>query len=101
MPVITYEDFAKIDVRLGRIVRVKLVIDFGAEVGIRRSSAQLAARYRPEELLGLSIVAVVNCPVKQIGPTRSEVLVLGVPDGKGGVVLLGPDRPAPLGGRMF
>jgi len=109
---ITYADFDKVDVRVGRIVAVepfpearkpafKLTIDFGADLGLRRSSAQLTERYRPEALVGRQIVAVTNFPRKQIGPFFSEVLVLGVPDEAGHVVLLGPDAEVPLGGRLF
>lgn len=112
MAAITFADFEKVDVRVGRVDRVddfpearkpayKLTIDFGAETGMRHSSAQLTTRYTKEELLGRLVIAVVNFPVKQIGPMRSEVLVLGVPDGQGGVVLLVPERDVPLGGRMF
>ena len=109
---ITYADFDKVDVRVGRIVAVepfpearkpafKLTIDFGADLGLRRSSAQLTERYRPEALVGRQIVAVTNFPRKQIGPFFSDVLVLGVPDEAGHVVLLGPDAEVPLGGRLF
>lgn len=109
---ISYDDFRKLDVRVGRIVAVenfpaarkpafKLSIDFGPDLGIKKSSAQVATLYSKEELLGQYIVAVVNFPPKQIGQTMSEVLVLGVPDGTGEVALLVPDREVPLGGRMF
>jgi tRNA-binding protein len=110
--VITYEDFDKVDVRVGRIVQVddfpearkpayKLLIDFGAEIGVKKSSAQAKALYSKEALLGRLILGVVNFPPKQIGPFMSEVLTLGVPDGTGHVVLVGPEREAPLGGRLF
>ena len=108
---IEFEDFIKVDVRVGRIVRVddfpearkpawKLVIDFGPELGEKRSSAQIT-NYSRDELEGSLVVAVVNFPPRQIGPVRSEVLTLGVPDEQGRVILLRPDREVPLGGRMF
>ena len=108
---IDFDDFLKVDVRVGRIVRVedfpearkpawKLTVDFGAELGERRSSAQIT-NYTREELEGSLVVAVVNFPARQIGPVRSEVLVLGVPDADGNVILLRPDRDVPVGGRMF
>ena len=100
------------DVRVGRVVEVldfpearkpayKLRIDFGPEIGIKKSSAQTTKHYSKEDLLNRHVVAVVNFPPKQIGPYLSEVLTLGVPDGDGGVVLLRPERDVPLGGRMF
>ncbi|HET7617648.1 MAG TPA: tRNA-binding protein [Vicinamibacterales bacterium] len=109
---ITYQDFDRVDVRVGRIVRVepfpearkpalKLTIDFGAPLGLRKSSAQVTAHYRADDLVGRLILAVVNMPPKQIGPFISEVLTLGVPDAGGEVVLIGPDRDVPVGGRMF
>ncbi|MFZ5623725.1 MAG: tRNA-binding protein [Gemmatimonadota bacterium] len=108
---ITYADFEKVDIRVGRIVRaepfpearkpaIKLWVDFG-ELGVKRSSAQLTVHYTPENLVGRQVIAVVNFPPRQIGPVLSEVLVLGVPDAVGAVVLLGPDRDVPLGGRMY
>ncbi len=108
---IDYEDFARVDIRVGRILRaepfpearkpaIKLWIDFGDEIGEKRSSAQLTAHYTPEALVGKQVLAVVNFPPRQIGPMRSEVLVLGLPDAAGGVVLIGPDQPVPLGGKM-
>ena len=108
---IDFDDFLKVDIRVGRISRVeefpearkpawKLVVDFGPEIGERRSSAQVA-NYTREQLEGRLVVAVVNFPPRQIGPVRSEVLVLGVPDEEGRVILLGPDTDVPLGGRMF
>jgi tRNA-binding protein len=110
--VITYADFDKVDVRVGRIVQVdefpearkpafKLMIDFGAELGVKKSSAQATALYSKQALVGRQVLAVVNFPPKQIGPFMSEVLTLGVPDGAGHVVLVGPERDAPLGGRLF
>jgi tRNA-binding protein len=109
---ITIDDFQKIDVRVGRITRAapfpearkpayKLEIDFGPDIGVRRSSAQLTARYRREDLEGRLVIAVVNFPPRQIGPYLSEVLTLGVPDADGNVVLLVPDGDVPPGGRMF
>ncbi len=111
MDQISFDDFLKVDVRVGRITRVepfpqarkpafKLWIDFGPEIGERRSSAQITAHYTPEELVGRDVLAVVNFPPRQIGPMRSEVLVLGLPDAEGNVVLIGPEREVPLGGRM-
>lgn len=109
---INYDDFTKVDIRVGRIVQVedfpqarkpayKLRIDFGPELGVKRSSAQVTSHYTKEELVGRQIMAVVNFPPKQIGPFLSEVLTLGVPDGEGGVVLLSPTQDVPLGGKMF
>jgi tRNA-binding protein len=109
---ITFGDFDRLDIRVGRIVRAepfpearkpayKLTIDFGVELGTRRSSAQLTERYSREELEGRLVIAVVNFPPRQIGPFMSQVLTLGVPDESGAVVLLSPDREVPLGGRMF
>jgi tRNA-binding protein len=109
---ITISEFEQIDVRVGRIVRAeafpdarkpayKLLIDFGPEVGERRSSAQLTARYRCVDLVGRLVVGVVNLPPRRIGPFVSEVLTLGVPDENGAVVLLVPDSSVPPGGRMF
>ncbi len=107
----TIEDFDKLDIRVGRITAVeefpearkpawKLTVDFGPEIGERRSSAQIT-NYSREELEGRQVVAVVNFPPRQIGPVRSEILVLGVPDAEGRVILLGPSEDVPLGGRMF
>ena len=108
---ITYSDFEKVDVRVGRIVTVedfpqarkpayKLGIDFGPEIGIKRSSAQVT-NYSKEELLGKLVMGVVNFPPRQIGPFFSEVLTLGVPDGNSNVILLSPTKEVPLGGRMY
>jgi tRNA-binding protein len=113
MPTIAFADFEKVDVRVGRIVLAedfpearkpayRLTIDFGPEIGMKRSSAQITERYARESLAGRLVVAVVNFAPKRIGPFTSEVLVLGVPDAAGEVVLLAPDPPdAPLGVRMF
>ena len=109
---ITFEDFRRVDVRVGRIVDVKpfpaarksayqLRIDFGPEIGERRSSAQLTQLYAPADLVGRRVLAVVNFPPRQIATFFSEVLVLGVPDADGNVVLVQPDRDVPLGGRLF
>jgi tRNA-binding protein len=108
---IDFDDFMKVDIRVGRITRVedfpearkpawKLFLDFGEEIGEKRSSAQIT-NYSREELEGSLVVAVVNFPPRQIGPVRSEVLVLGVPDEEGRVILLRPSEDVPLGGRMF
>lgn len=109
---IGYADFERVDIRVGRIVRAepfpearkpayKLQIDFGPEIGIRKSSAQLPARYRLDELEGRLVLAVVNFPPRQIGPFMSEVLTLGVPDAEGAVVLAVPEADVPLGGKLF
>ena len=110
VPEIVYDDFAKVDMRVGRIVAVedfpearkpawKLTIDFGEELGVKRSSAQVT-NYAREELEGRRVVAVVNFPPRQIGPVRSEVLVLGASDEQGRVILLAPDTDVPLGARI-
>ncbi len=107
-----YAEFQRVDIRVGRVVAVedfpearkpayKLRIDFGGEIGVKKSSAQATTHYPKDALLNRLVVAVVNFPPKQIGPYMSEVLTLGVPDGEGAVVLLGPERDVPLGGRMF
>ena len=112
MPEISWEDFEKVDVRVGEIAAaepfpearnpsIKMTIDFGPEVGIRKTSAQLTAHYEPGMLVGRRVVAVVNFPPKRIAGFKSEVLVLGVPDENGAVVLLSPDHDVPLGGKMF
>jgi len=109
---ITYEDFEKVDVRVGEIVDVqdfpearkpayKLTIDFGEEIGEKKSSVQITENYTKEELVGKQVIAVVNFPPKQIGPFVSEVLTLGLPDEDGKVVLLSPDKKVPIGGGMF
>ena len=109
---IGHDDFAAVDIRVGRIVQaepfaqarkpaIRLWVDFGGDLGVRKSSAQITAHYTPEKLIGRQVLAVVNFPPRQIGPVMSEVLVLGVPDAKGEVVLIGPGHEVPLGGRMF
>lgn len=109
---IAWEDFEKVDVRVGKVVEaapfpearkpsIKLTIDFGPEVGEKRTSAQLTAHYDLQALIGKQVVAVVNFPPKRIAGFKSEVLVLGVPDEAGEVVLLSPDHEVPPGGRMF
>lgn len=111
-PTISIEDFLKVDIRVGTIRRcepfpqarkpaLKLWIDFGAEIGERRSSAQLTRHYAPDDLIGRQVLAVVNFPPRQIATVLSEVLVLGVPDVDGAVVLIAPDQPVPDGGRLF
>ncbi|QGX97415.1 tRNA-binding protein [Roseovarius faecimaris] len=108
---ISFDDFLKVDIRVGRITRaepfpearkpaIKLWIDFGAEIGEKKSSAQITVHYSPETLTGRLVMAVVNFPPRQIGPVRSEVLVLGVSDENGNIVLLAPDKDVPLGARM-
>jgi tRNA-binding protein len=109
---IAWEDFERVDVRVGRVVEakpfpearkpsIKLSIDFGPEFGVKRTSAQITEHYTPDSLVGRQVVAVVNFPPKRIAGFKSEVLVLGVPDEAGEVVLLSPDLEVPPGGRMF
>jgi tRNA-binding protein len=111
-PQIGFDEFLRVDVRVGRIVDVQpfpnarkpayqLQVDFGPDIGTRRSSAQLTQRYRPDELLGRQVLAVVNFPPRQIASFFSEVLVLGVPDADGNVVLIEPQAEVPLGGRLY
>lgn len=111
-PHIRYEDFEAVDIRVGTIVEaqpfpearkpaVKIWIDFGAEIGVKKSSAQIVHHYAPETLVGRQVAAVVNFPPRQIGKFMSEVLTLGFPDDKGEVVLIGPTVPVPNGGKLF
>ncbi len=108
---ITFDDFLKVDIRVGRIARaepfpearkpaIKLWVDFGPEIGERKSSAQITSHYTPETLVGRQVMGVVNFPPRQIGPVRSEVLILGVSDPEGGIVLLAPDQEVAEGERM-
>ncbi|UXN07880.1 tRNA-binding protein [Bartonella sp. HY761] len=112
MKVIDFADFEKVDIRVGKIIEAetfpqarkpayKLLIDFGADIGLKKSSAQITNHYQLDDLVGKLVLAVVNFPPRQIGPFMSEVLTLGLPDEKGDVVLLTPDKMVPLGGRMF
>jgi len=109
---IAFADFLKVDIRAGRIVSaepfpearkpaLRLAIDFGPEIGVKTSSAQITRNYDVEALVGRLVLAVVNFPPRQIGPMMSEVLTLGVPDENGEVTLVGPDRLVPLGGRLY
>ena len=109
---IAFDDFMKVDIRIGRIVKAepfpearkpayKLTIDLGEAIGVKKSSAQITVHYTLDELVGRKVAAVVNFPPRQIGPFMSEVLTLGVPDAEGEVMLLGPERPVPIGGRLY
>jgi len=111
MSEIEFDDFLKIDIRVGTVIAAeefpearklayKLQIDFGEEIGVRKTSAQITAHYTPDALIGRQVIAVVNFPPRQIGPVRSEVLTLGVGDAEGGIVLLAPDLKVPNGQRM-
>ncbi|AHD08698.1 tRNA-binding protein [Phaeobacter gallaeciensis] len=108
---ISFDDFLKVDIRVGEVVRaedypearkpaIKMWVDFGDEIGVKKTSAQVTAHYTPEKLLGKQVMAVVNFPPRQIGKFMSEVLVLGLPDDSGEIVLIGPDGAVPIGGRM-
>jgi len=109
---ITYDDFAKVDIRVGKVLQAedfpeakkpayKLAIDFGSEIGVKKSSVQITKLYTKEELVGRLVMGVVNFPPRQIGPFMSETLTLGVPDENGDVVLLSPTKEVPIGGKMF
>ncbi|WP_150523924.1 tRNA-binding protein [Roseibium sediminis] len=109
---IAFDDFLKVDVRVGRVIEAeefpearkpafKMKIDFGPEIGVKKTSAQITKNYRLDELVGMHVMAVVNFPPRQIGPVMSEVLTLGVPDADGEVVLLTPDKEVPIGGRLY
>ncbi len=111
MAEITFDDFLRVDVRVGRVTKaepypearkpaIKMWIDFGDEIGEKKTSAQVTAHYTPESLIGKQVLAVVNFPPRQIGRFMSEVLVLGIPDADGQVVLVEPDQDVPLGGRL-
>lgn len=111
MAEITFDDFLKVDIRVGTVIRaepypearkpaIKMWIDFGPEIGERKTSAQVTAHYTPETLVGRQVMGVVNFPPRQIGKFMSEVLVVGLSDPDGGIVLLAPDQPVPNGGRM-
>lgn len=112
MTEVGYDDFQKVDIRVGTIIRaepypearkpaIKLWVDFGSPLGVKKSSAQITRHYTPDGLIGRQVVAVVNFPPRQIGAFMSEILVLGVPDSDGEVVLLGPGQTVPNGGRMY
>ena len=109
---ISYDDFEKVDIRVGEVIRVedfpearkpayKLTIDFGPEIGVKKSSAGITKHYTKDDLLGIQVIGVVNFPPKQIGPFVSEVLTLGLPDENGDVVLLTPTKKVPKGGKIF
>lgn len=109
---IGFDDFEKVDIRVGQVLAAepfpqarkpayRLTIDFGPEIGVRKSSAQITVHYTLDQLVGRKVAAVVNFPPRQIGPFMSEVLTLGFPDADGAVVLVGVDRDVPLGGRLF
>ncbi len=109
---ITYDDFRKVDIRVGTVIEaepypearkpsLKLKIDFGPEIGVKTSSAQIAKHNKPRSVVGRQVAAVVKFPPRQIGKFMSEVLVLGFPDGEGEVVMIGPDQTVPNGGKLY
>ena len=109
---ISFDDFLKVDIRVGQITRaepfpearkpaIKLWVDFGGDLGVKKSSAQITKHYTPESVVGKRVMAVVNFPPRQIGKFMSEILVLGVPDDEGEVVLITPDKEVPKGGRLY
>ncbi|KPA20922.1 MULTISPECIES: tRNA-binding protein [unclassified Shimia] len=111
MAEIDFDAFLKVDIRVGTVTRaepypearkpaIKLWVDFGGDIGERKSSAQITKHYEPEQLIGKQVMAVVNFPPRQIGKFMSEILVLGLPDADGEIVLIGPDKDVPAGGRM-
>jgi tRNA-binding protein len=112
MAEIAFDDFQKVDIRVGTVIRaepypearkpaIKLWVDFGSPIGVKKSSAQITRHYTPEGLIGRQVIAVVNFPPRQIGSFMSEILVLGLPDPDNQVVLLGPDQPVLNGGRLY
>jgi len=112
MAEISFDDFLKVDIRTGEVVRaepfpgarkpaIKLWVDFGGELGVKKSSAQITVHYTPEELVGRTVMAVVNFPPRQIGPFMSEILVLGFEDADGAIVLAAPDQKVPKGSRLI
>ena len=112
MAEISFEDFLKVDIRTGEVIRaesfpearkpaIKLWVDFGEELGVKKSSAQITVHYTPEELVGRTVMAVVNFPPRQIGPFMSEILVLGYEDTDGAIVLAAPDHAVPKGSRLM
>ena len=109
---VTYDDFVAVDIRVGTVIEARsfpearkpaiiLIIDFGPEIGVKKSSAQITVRYRPETLVGRQVLAVVNFPPRQIGPFRSEVLTLGFEDATGAIVLAQPEQPVPNGRKLL
>ena len=108
----TIDEFHRLDIRVGTVVRaepypearrpaIKVWVDFGAGIGVKQSSAQITAHYTPDALVGRQVLAVINFAPRKIGPFLSEILILGLPDGEGQVVLIGPDQPVPAGGRLY
>ncbi len=112
MTQVTYDDFVAVDIRVGTVIEARpfpearkpaiiLIIDFGPEIGVKKSSAQITVHYAPEMLIGRQVLGVVNFPPRQIGPVRSEVLTLGFEDAGGAIILAQPDRPVPNGRKML